>query len=153
MFVPKCPIDNIPSLVQIMAWRRPGNKPLSEPMFVRLPTHICVTRPQWVNCMYVLQFNQSSFFNQCTSSIGSFRHIVRSRIWVCNYIHIKLLDQQKYTKCIYACISFDIYKCTSEISQKSVLNSNIPNEDWASVINTIVNVALPLDMASLYITS
>ena len=27
----------------------PGDKPLSEPMIVRLPTHICVTRPQWVN--------------------------------------------------------------------------------------------------------
>ena len=31
-FVPKGPINNIPALVQIMAWRRPGNKPLSEPM-------------------------------------------------------------------------------------------------------------------------
>ena len=42
-------LTNIPALVQIMAWRRPGDKPLSEPMLVRLPTHICVTRPQWVN--------------------------------------------------------------------------------------------------------
>ena len=33
-FVPKGPINNIPSLVQIMAWRRPGDKPLSEPMMV-----------------------------------------------------------------------------------------------------------------------
>ena len=32
MFVPKCPINNIPALVQIMAWRRLGVKPLSEPM-------------------------------------------------------------------------------------------------------------------------
>ena len=48
-FVPKGPIDNIPALDQIMAWRRPGDKPLSEPMMVSLPTHICVTRPQWVN--------------------------------------------------------------------------------------------------------
>ena len=48
-FVPKGPINNIPALVQTMAWRRPGDKPLSEPMMVRLPTHICVTRPQWVN--------------------------------------------------------------------------------------------------------
>ena len=47
-FVPNAPINNIPSLVQIMAWRRPGDKPLSEPMMVSLPTHICVTRPQWV---------------------------------------------------------------------------------------------------------
>ena len=43
-FVPKGPINNIPALVQIMAWRRPGNKPLSQPMLVCLPTHICVTR-------------------------------------------------------------------------------------------------------------
>ena len=48
-FVPKDPINNIQALVLIMAWRRPGDKPLSEPMMVSLPTHIYVTRPQWVN--------------------------------------------------------------------------------------------------------
>ena len=48
-FVPKGRIHNIPWLVQIMAWCRPGDKPLSEPMMVRLQTHICITRPQWVN--------------------------------------------------------------------------------------------------------
>ena len=48
-FVPKDPINNIPALVQIRAWRRPGDKPLSEPMMVCLLTHICVTRSQWVN--------------------------------------------------------------------------------------------------------
>ena len=48
-FVPRGPINNIPTLVQVMAWRRPGDKPLSEPMMVSLPTHICVIRPQWVN--------------------------------------------------------------------------------------------------------
>ena len=45
-FVPNGPINNISALVQIMAWCRPGDKPLSEPMTVRLATHICVTRPQ-----------------------------------------------------------------------------------------------------------
>ena len=48
-FVAKGRINNIPALVQIMARRRPGDKPLSEPMMVSLPTHICVIRPQWVN--------------------------------------------------------------------------------------------------------
>ena len=48
-FVPKGIINNIPVLVQIMAWRRPGDKPLSETMMVNLLTLICVTRPQWVN--------------------------------------------------------------------------------------------------------
>ena len=47
-FIPKGPINNIPALVQIMAWRRPGDRPLSEPMIVSLLTHIRVTRPQWV---------------------------------------------------------------------------------------------------------
>ena len=48
-FVPKGPITNIPTLVQIMVWRRPGDKPLSEPMMVSFLMHIYVTRPQWVN--------------------------------------------------------------------------------------------------------
>ena len=48
-FVPKGRINNIPALVQIMAWRRPGDKTLSEPVMVSLLTHICVTRPQRVN--------------------------------------------------------------------------------------------------------
>ena len=34
-FVPKGPINNITSLVEILDWRRPGDKPLSEPMMVR----------------------------------------------------------------------------------------------------------------------
>ena len=46
-FVRKVQINNILALVQIMAWHRPGDKPLSEPMLVSLLTHICVTRPQW----------------------------------------------------------------------------------------------------------
>ena len=34
-FVPKHPINNIPALVQIMAWRQSGDKPLSEPMLTQ----------------------------------------------------------------------------------------------------------------------
>ena len=39
-FVPKGPIDDIPVFVQITTWHKPGNKPLSEPVMVRLSTHI-----------------------------------------------------------------------------------------------------------------
>ena len=35
-FVPKGPINNNPALVQIMAWRWSGDKPLSEPMMVQI---------------------------------------------------------------------------------------------------------------------
>ena len=41
-FVPKGPIVNSPALVPIMAWRRPGDKPLSEPMMVGLRTRIYI---------------------------------------------------------------------------------------------------------------
>ena len=53
-FFPQGPINNNPALVQIMAWRRSGDKPLSEPMMVNLLMHICVTRPQWVNMCVLL---------------------------------------------------------------------------------------------------
>ena len=52
-FVPEGQINNIPILVQIMAWRRSGNKPLSEPMMFSLLRNIFVTRPQWVIWMHI----------------------------------------------------------------------------------------------------
>ena len=55
-FVPQGPVNNITALVQIMAWRRSVDKPLSGPMVVRLPMHICVTRPQWVKNTFMLIF-------------------------------------------------------------------------------------------------
>ena len=63
-FIPKGPINNIPALVQIMAWRRLGDKPLSEPIVVSLLTHICVTRPQWViisNAFLLIKFDVRSY--------------------------------------------------------------------------------------------
>ena len=41
-FVRKGPINDTPALVQIMAWRRTGDKPLSYPMMVSLPTYVCL---------------------------------------------------------------------------------------------------------------
>ena len=34
-YIPMSPIDNKAALVQVMAWRRTGDKPLSEPMMTR----------------------------------------------------------------------------------------------------------------------
>ena len=51
-FVPKVLINNIPALIQIMAWRQPGAKSLSELMMVKVPTPICITRPQWVKLLH-----------------------------------------------------------------------------------------------------
>ena len=78
-FVPKGPINKIPALFLIMAWRRPGDKPLSEAMLVSLLTHICVTGPQWVNehfqdCSALLLIEKKSWYtygNQCLACIPS----------------------------------------------------------------------------------
>ena len=58
-------LTNIPSLVQIMAWCRPGDRPLSEPMMVSLLPHICVTRPQWVKPDQNNRHFQTMFCNVC----------------------------------------------------------------------------------------
>ena len=73
-FVPNGPINNIPALIQITAWRQPGDKPLSEPMMVKLPTHICVTRPQWVkslNSLSVTVDNSCKLFSDlCINEVS-----------------------------------------------------------------------------------
>ena len=50
-FFPEGQINNIPALVKIMAWCRPGDKLLSEQMMFSLLTHICVNRPHWVEAI------------------------------------------------------------------------------------------------------
>ena len=67
-FVPKASINNIPALVRIMAWCRPGNKPLSEPKMVRLPTHICITRPTWVTSSFAV-FSRVGFIHKPTKPL------------------------------------------------------------------------------------
>ena len=59
--VPKIRINNIPALVQIMARRRPGDKPLSESMVASLLTHMCVTPPQWVNIQSTARYSKISW--------------------------------------------------------------------------------------------
>ena len=48
-FVPKCPFNNIPVLVQIMAWHQSGSKSLSWPMVGSL------LMPQWVKSVTKIQ--------------------------------------------------------------------------------------------------
>ena len=70
---PRIQLTSIPTLVQIIAWRRPGDKQLSEPMMVSLLTHICITQPQWVKQMiyhYQYVFNDSPLFAPLTLHAG-----------------------------------------------------------------------------------
>ena len=75
--VPNGSINNIPALVLIMAWRRPGDKPLFEPMMIIILmivilTHICVTRPQWVNTsIIVISLSNGHYLKgKCAEYIG-----------------------------------------------------------------------------------
>ena len=53
-FATKLPIDNSQALVPIMACRWSGDKSLCESMMVRLPTHVCLIRPQWLMTLTTL---------------------------------------------------------------------------------------------------
>ena len=67
----KGPINNIPALVQKMAWRRLGDKSLSEQMMISFLTHICVTWPQWVNqSLTIVLFLRNPMYTQPFHSMG-----------------------------------------------------------------------------------
>ena len=76
-FVPKGPINNIPALVQIMAWHRPGDKPLSvfKPRNDGYFIDICVS------CVYVhhLGLMRSLW---CAAQMGHFWGSQSPYIWV-----------------------------------------------------------------------
>ena len=58
-YVPWDVIDRMPALVQIMAWRRPGDKPLSEPMLTQF-TDANMRHYSWAdNC--ICQKNRSNY--------------------------------------------------------------------------------------------
>ena len=86
-FVPKGQISNIPALVQIMAWRRPGDKPLSEPVMISLLTHICVTRPQWVNSLAFGTFEWNCLkFSNFQTNFSDFW--LRYLLWNCPQMNL-----------------------------------------------------------------
>ena len=100
-FLPKGPINNIPALVQIMAWRRSGDKPLSEPMMVSLPTHICVTRPQWVKCLLVETSNMACGGPVVMKCILSSAVIIINANWS-HLCHIQFYNSPLFTVIHYS---------------------------------------------------
>ena len=81
-FVPDARFNNIREWVQTMAWHRPDETPLYEPMVVSLLTNICVTRPQWDSGIYF----SKPFTITCRAKLPNHVHIV-SRCRVCS-MHI-----------------------------------------------------------------
>ena len=80
-FVPNGPINTIPVLVQIMAWRRSGDKPLSEPMMVSLQT---LTRPQWVKMSPPNNYIIQRWYNVFYKADISFCYLIKSYLKQCS---------------------------------------------------------------------
>ena len=93
----KGPINNTPALGQIMAWRRPGEKPLSEPMMVILLTHICVTRPQWVKL--ILLMHNSSFYIKII--FWGMRILIRKIRWSWDQVESYVWFSSAFGSCTY----------------------------------------------------
>ena len=66
-FVPCALFDNIPALVQIMAWRRSGDKPLSEPMIAYVVKAYHYMIPLHIDAKYILIFPIDLFNSLCPS--------------------------------------------------------------------------------------
>ena len=77
-FVPRSLVDNYSALVQVMAWRREGDKPLSEVMTITLPTYICVTRPNWVKDKMTGRHQLYQGSNSAVATRGGFMMVQRN---------------------------------------------------------------------------
>ena len=86
-------INNIPALVQIKAWRRSGDKPFSEPMMVRLLTHISVTRPQRVKMSFTWQTSAKNKYSFGRHIVVTSAYALGETAWwlqlqpLCGFVH------------------------------------------------------------------
>ena len=66
-FVPKDPIYSIPAFVQVMVWCQIDDKHYLNQRWIRFVTHICVTRPHWVDLVHITTriscFSKHSLYN------------------------------------------------------------------------------------------
>ena len=79
---------NIPTLVQIMAWWLPGDKPLIEPIVVKLSTYMCVTRPQWAKSPISIVIYQ--FTTYTTFESGVSYHVIYPRWRHARHVEISM---------------------------------------------------------------
>ena len=106
--VSKGPIKFL-AVIQIIDWRRPGDKPLSESMMVRLLTHICVTQPQWGKVMhtarhyglwwkvlYLWIYPTAVFHSNALCTLLMITHSVPIMIWF--RTHTKHIYHQQFPK-------------------------------------------------------
>ena len=148
-FAPKGPFNNIPALVQIKAWRRPGDKPLSEPMMVRLPTHICVTRPQWVNSLWLSgdiwhQISWSTLVQLMACHMFHAKQLPEPMLTYSQLDHLKVKFESKYKTLFMEDNAFGkgASKMVTILSQPQSVNSLRPSDAiwWHRSESTLAQV-------------
>ena len=128
-FIPKVRISNIPELVEIMAWRRPGDKPLSEPMMVSLLTHVCVTRPQWVKPCKTRD-------NECVAMM------LRDSLWT----HLSVIPELIYFDGLSLEYKTDVTFVTAKKFATAVQTffSTYPQKEWCAYVSDYIHRVLQL---------
>ena len=114
LFVSRGPINNIPALAQIMAWCRPGNKPLSEPMMVHWRTyasprtHICVA-PLAIKCfqIHVLVFKGVASNVLRNVFIGQYSVLAWFAVWYKTIVTVETLYSTIYYSKYFIELNFD----------------------------------------------
>ena len=137
-----------------MAWCRPGNKPLSEPMVVSLVTNICVTRPQWVNGLSAIRqkyrlivgpFGTASVKDEPNLKVFlqqmSFKYVVGKMPAIMFWTYICLFISHYLHRCCFHCLVptdsiFTDMWCYLQLFDRQLVryfdetNSWIPNIHW-----------------------
>ena len=103
-FVPKASIDNNPAFVKTLAWRRIGDKPLSDinPDRDSL-THICGTRGKW-GLMFRMEVNESHFTGHSFVCSISLPMLKTKKIWkICVDCPNKTVFYESYVHAMKLC--------------------------------------------------
>ena len=150
------------ALVPIMAWHRPDDKPLFEPMMVGLLTHIFVTRPQWVKREWLVEERHHAIMVM----ILSCNELIASKFIVSAVPTIMFLQRNVFFVLMRQFINSGGLRMTSNIQvnwklpkadtklqtkdrtatynhSRSVMSYGVDDRDDTKPLNTRTNVNLP----------
>ena len=137
-----------------MAWRRPGDEPLTETMLICLLTHIGVTRPQWVNCVC----NEGSVLTSIKKL--SFKNVNYANliVWPCFLIKFIII---RYIKSVFSIKTDSEYhlitsiknrtRFTSYSSKLKLVQSFFPQSSWVNLSGSAHHINQQPDLHLLWV--
>ena len=100
-----------------MAWRRPGDKSLSEPMMVSLLTHICVTWPQWV---------KHTCFSSCRALIAHTCECVSICMCMCMFLCVYIGTCMHNVLCVRESHTYFFFNVVKSVQTWSLTSYSCP---------------------------